>query len=54
MDAESGNLRLVTNAGDLILDPAGAGNLQIVGIPTSSPGGSGLVWKDALGYLRIT
>jgi hypothetical protein len=30
------------------------GYVYLVGLPTSSPGGTGRLWKDGSGYLRIT
>ncbi len=40
-------------SGDMILK-VNTGYLNFVGLPTSTPGGTNRIWRDALGYVRIT
>jgi hypothetical protein len=52
-DGDNGVIIRASGDGDLVLETVGAAQLRINGLPTSDPGGSGLVWNDG-GTLKIT
>lgn len=47
------DVELKSTAGDVILNPGPSQNIKLLDIPTSNPGGSGILWNEN-GFLRIT
>ncbi len=50
----TGAIRIKDYGGGGISLESVSGYLTLVGLPTAAPGGTNRVWRDALGYVRIT